>query len=1835
MMGISRRSVHALLGSLFLMVVCHGASATDQTQPLRTDVTGKLSLNRPLMYHDRSTRTSFWDSSLTNLSRDTLPAPITVVVESISPAGITVANPDGYTPDGKPYYDYSGLTGTDGRLTPLETSRKKTWRFYNPNLSKFSFTYRVYANYLPPDNLPPEITITNPVNNGVISHNTPQVTIQYHDDISGVDLQSMSITIDGVDMTAAFGVTGNYAVYTPPHALDGGMHQIEVVLSDKRGNTNAVASSFRVVASNKPMQYLFSLKGNPWIFASAGDGAYTEYMNPESLGISEDADVNALSKPTWCDEIFFTLLNQAGVYRSAGDGSYHQYLSNSRLGICSTVGIEGLDMGFPGDPILFSAKGYKGIYKSLGTGSYCSYLTNTQLGLSRCVYVDALEKDTTDALYFHLVGLGNIYKRYRGVNTLFLGMSDLGVPGATVDAFAVLPERNKPSIDITNPANGGVYKTSTPLITVSFSDTESGVDKKSFSAKLDGVDLTNAFTICASGASYQIPAGRALTDGSHVLSVSINDRACNTGSALSAFKVAVHPAPTVSLKADPGAIMAGGSSVLSWTSSNADTLCIDHGIGAVAADGSLTVSPTATSTYTIKAGGPGGTAASSATVTVIQPQPTASIIADPSTIVSGASTVLSWSTDNADTVTIDKGVGAVASSGSRVVSPAATTTYTITAAGPCGTATSSATVRVLPAPSVSITAVPDTIAAGAVSTLSWVSTSAETAILDNGIGPVAINGSLPVTPLQTTTYAITVTGPGGTATADVTVGVHPLPTVTLSTVPGSILAGESSWLSWTSSNADSVSIDQNIGPVEVSGSISVSPSQTTTYTAIAAGPGGTATATATLTVGADVPARKPFAYITNAWDNDVSVLDLDSNNVIGRIKLGEPGELPIDFGCAVSPDGDMVYIASQAGGISVISAAANAVVRNLPLPANSIAISPDGKVLYAISTDDGTLSSILVSSGAVIKSISAGPRPHGIALNNEGTIIYVSSLQDGLVMVFEADTLAMTGSIPVTEPGDAIRDLALSIDGSLLYALSARFCTLTVIDSLTRALIDSRCYLTDGRVKDCHIAVSPNGEKIVVTDTLQSLEPLTIYLIDASTLDVMNMIPAYGATAPDFRADGSSVYVPDFEFQGVHIIDGRTSAVAGTVEDGFAYPCAGGRFIAEHKELISGRVVEGGVGIPGVLVTLSNAHIRKTYRTDAHGAYFFYAPSGSYTITYQSGNHILATASRDVAVAGSSVSLPDVGAVLGARIWSEPETVIAGESVVLHWNAVHAAGVSIDQGIGAVESSGMLSVTPSESTIYTITAADTLGHTISDRAQVLVYRKPTVTLTIDPSTVVSGQACVISWTSSHAESVSLGYEGHFFSVPLSGTLTGYPDQTGTIMIEAAGPGGTATDSVTITVVSAPPEVSLTATPETIYAGQASLLAWTSTDTDQVSIDNGIGVVDPNGSLSVSPVQTTTYTITATGPGGHASAAVTVRVNAAPPELSISATPATLHTGLGETSTLAWTSLHAELVEIDNGIGAVALNGSLAVSPAQTTTYTITATGPGGAISRSVTVAVTSVIGLAVQTPIHGAGINRPDVLVAGTVENHAGHETGVTVNGLTATVYQGRFFVNHVPLASGDNTIIVKACDAGGNTNEISITVSADIEQPSITLSLPDYSGIAPCEAVLMVDSPFTPDTTSFSDDSAGQIQYLNGAEEGERIARITSQGCYFITASASIGGAALSDTIGMVAYDADALDAMLRQKWDSMRTALLNGDIETAVKDIASRTQNAYRTIFTSLTPEQRNVLVGELEDIQLIKTRFDGVEYDIQTTRNGTLCSFFLLFEKDTDGRWKIANF
>jgi peptidoglycan-associated lipoprotein len=86
----------------------------------------------------------------------------------------------------------------------------------------------------------------------------------------------------------------------------------------------------------------------------------------------------------------------------------------------------------------------------------------------------------------------------------------------------------------------------------------------------------------------------------------------------------------------------------------------------------------------------------------------------------------------------------------------------------------------------------------------------------------------------------------------------------------------------------------------------------------------------------------------------------------------------------------------------------------------------------------------------------------------------------------------------------------------------------------------------------------------------------------------------------------------------------------------------------------------------------------------------------------------------------------------------------------------------------------------------------------------------------------------------------------------------------------------------------PPTCTITAIPATVPAGQAVTLDWTSKDATKVNLKPGLGSQQAEGSTSVTPSDSTTYSMDVTGPGGtgECSARVTVTPTV-PPAASVS------------------------------------------------------------------------------------------------------------------------------------------------------------------------------------------------------------------------------------------------------------------------------------------------------------------------------------------------------------
>jgi outer membrane protein OmpA-like peptidoglycan-associated protein len=177
--------------------------------------------------------------------------------------------------------------------------------------------------------------------------------------------------------------------------------------------------------------------------------------------------------------------------------------------------------------------------------------------------------------------------------------------------------------------------------------------------------------------------------------------------------------------------------------------------------------------------------------------------------------------------------------------------------------TASATVAVAK-PTAQLSATIAQLNCGDSCQLKWTSTDAPSVQISN-VGPVAATGDQNIQPKQNTTYDLTATGPGGTNTSSATVNVNSAIQANLQLSPAEVhyrrigdkvVQDDSSALTWSASNASTVSIDQ-FGTVDANGNrpLQITPKkntpgpvdETVNYTLTATnGCGGTETRTAAL-----------------------------------------------------------------------------------------------------------------------------------------------------------------------------------------------------------------------------------------------------------------------------------------------------------------------------------------------------------------------------------------------------------------------------------------------------------------------------------------------------------------------------------------------------------------------------------------------------------------------------------------------------------------------------------------------------------------------------------------------------------------------------------------------------------------------------------------------------------------------------------------------------------------------------------------------------------------------------------------------------------------------------
>jgi hypothetical protein len=235
-----------------------------------------------------------------------------------------------------------------------------------------------------------------------------------------------------------------------------------------------------------------------------------------------------------------------------------------------------------------------------------------------------------------------------------------------------------------------------------------------------------------------------------------------------------------------------------------------------------------------------------------------SFSASPTSVASGSSSNISWSTNGCTNVSVSgPGVSSTQLNGS--VSTGALTsnaTYTINASNATGSAQPrSATVSVNTASTCAIssfTASPNTVTSGSSSTLSWNTTNCTSVSISGGSisGGHGVSGSISTGALTaSTTYTLTAFGSNGQSVQlPVTVTV-PAPAVfctinSFSASPEYVVVGSSSTLYWSTSNCSTVVVSGgNLGSIPTTAS-SINTGAiygTTTFTITATGSNGQST----------------------------------------------------------------------------------------------------------------------------------------------------------------------------------------------------------------------------------------------------------------------------------------------------------------------------------------------------------------------------------------------------------------------------------------------------------------------------------------------------------------------------------------------------------------------------------------------------------------------------------------------------------------------------------------------------------------------------------------------------------------------------------------------------------------------------------------------------------------------------------------------------------------------------------------------------------------------------------------------------------------------------------
>jgi hypothetical protein len=396
------------------------------------------------------------------------------------------------------------------------------------------------------DTVPPSLAIVAPAQPVVVNVASPPIAVAYHDGGSGVDTSTLQILLDGQILTGACSVGAQSTSCRPP-PLAAGTHTVVANLRDHAGNAATATRSFHLLIGPSVDSLTLPVAADSYVTARAPD---REHGRAAILRVAKSGpsralvqfDSAALGAALAGNQLLSAQLELFIAANGNNWGASGRAVGAYRLTGAWSEAAATWDC--PADSNLDNAK--PDCAARWNGGAFASSPTATALFTRHLA--GKVDFDVTSDVAAFLAGttnagwlLGKTDEAESGRVDFVSREASSGQAAQLVVVFQVPPgDTTPPALAITSPSQP-VIDDPAPPITVTYSDSGSGVDTSTLSIALDGTAL-NGCTVGASSASCASPR---LAPGNHTLAASVRDRAGNAATASFSFQVEAAPAISI------------------------------------------------------------------------------------------------------------------------------------------------------------------------------------------------------------------------------------------------------------------------------------------------------------------------------------------------------------------------------------------------------------------------------------------------------------------------------------------------------------------------------------------------------------------------------------------------------------------------------------------------------------------------------------------------------------------------------------------------------------------------------------------------------------------------------------------------------------------------------------------------------------------------------------------------------------------------------------------------------------------------------------------------------------------------------------------------------------------------------------------------------------------------------------------------------------------------------------------------------------------------------------------------------------------------------------------